>query len=188
MPKLVVIAGPNGSGKSTIAPALLKGPLQVLEFVNADTLAKGLSGLAPERAAFSAGKIMLKRLRELVDEKADFAFETTLASRTFAPWITDLKNKGYFFHLIYLWLPTPELAIERVNKRTLMGEHSIPIEVIRRRYERSLYNFFRLYRPLADSWLLLENSDEQTAIAWRNIGGPLHVKTQAWQKLKDHYE
>ena len=91
MPKVVIIAGPNGAGKTTSAPALLRGPMEVSTFVNADTIAQGLSAFHPEREAIEAGRIMLGRLRGLADAREDFAFETTLASRSFAPWIKKLR-------------------------------------------------------------------------------------------------
>src|SRR3970040_1460506 len=110
MPKVVVIAGPNGAGKSTTAPKLLREALAVDEFVNADTIAAGLSAFAPERGAFTAGRAMLARLQELASAHDDFAFETTLSSRSFAPWLRGLQEGGYSVHLIYLWLPGAELA------------------------------------------------------------------------------
>jgi predicted ABC-type ATPase len=100
MPKVVVIAGPNGAGKSTTAPAILRDALEVHEFVNADTIAAGLSAFSPESVALAAGRIMLDRVHELARERRDFAFETTLASRTFAPWIKRLQAEGYTFHLV----------------------------------------------------------------------------------------
>lgn len=110
-PHLVVLAGPNGAGKSTAAPAVLRGQLGVLEFVNADTIAQGLSAFLPERAAIEAGRIMLTRLRQLTSHGHSFAFETTLASCTFAPQITDWVQRGYVFHLIFLWLPSAKFAV-----------------------------------------------------------------------------
>jgi predicted ABC-type ATPase len=146
-PNLVVLAGPNGAGKSTTAEQLLVGALQVMEFVNADTIARGLSAFKPETAAVEAGRIMLNRLRYLATQRADFAFETTLSSRSFAPWVADLRAKGYAFHLFFPWLPTPDAAIARVAQRVRAGGHDVPTETVRRRYHRRLSNFFRLYRP-----------------------------------------
>jgi len=113
MPKVVVIAGPNGAGKSTAAPGVLRNALQVTEFVNADTIAAGLSAFSPDAVALAAGRIMLERVRELAREGRDF--ETTLASRSFAPWLRALQGgSGYTFHLVYLWLPTVDLSIATV--------------------------------------------------------------------------
>jgi predicted ABC-type ATPase len=157
-PHLIIIAGPNGAGKSTTAPALLQGTLGVTEFVNADVIAQGLSAFNPERAAFHAGRIMLDRLQQLAEERENFAFETTLASRTFVHWIEALKSTGYAFHLFFLWLPAPEFAVARVVERVKMGGHNVPEDTIRRRYQAGLKNFFSLYRPLADSWFFYDNS------------------------------
>ena len=156
---LVVLAGPNGSGKTTSAPNLLKGRLGVSEFVNADLIAGGLSVFDPDLAALAAGRVMLARLKELASRRVDFAFETTLASRSFAPWITELMDTGYRFHLVFLWLSSPDLAVARVADRVRMGGHSVLETVIRRRYRAGLRNFFSLYRPLATTWEMVDNSN-----------------------------
>ncbi len=158
-PHVIVIAGPNGAGKSTTAPMLLKGTLGVTEFVNADVIALGLSAFQPESAAFHAGRVMLERLHYLANERVDFAFETTLASRSFAPWIAKLKQSGYTFHLVFLWLPSAGFAVARVAERVRMGGHDVAEETIRRRYNKGIENFFRLYRPLTDTWRIYDNSD-----------------------------
>jgi len=158
MPHVIVIAGPNGAGKSTTAPAILQGALGVTEFVNADTIAAGLSAFNPEKAAFQAGRVMLERLQQLAGDQEDFAFETTLASKTFAHWIHGLKQSGYTFHLFYLWLPSPEFAIARVAERVKMGGHNVPEETIRRRYHAGLKNYFGMYQQLADTWRIYDNS------------------------------
>ena len=135
MPYLIVIAGPNAAGKSTAAPGLLDGLLGIEDFVNADVIARGLSAFNPEGAAIQAGRIMLERVRELAAEGKDFAFETTLASRSFAPWIAKLrKEQGYVFRLNYLWIPGPELSIGRIKGRVRDGGHFVPDDVVRRRY------------------------------------------------------
>jgi predicted ABC-type ATPase len=156
-PRVVVLAGPNGSGKSTSAARLLRGALGVDEFVDADVIARGLSGFAPERVAMAAGRIMLRRLKDLAAARAHFAFETTLASRTFAPWLADLKAVGYRVHLVYLWLPTADMAAARVAERVRSGGHDVPEDTIRRRYRAGWANFCKLYRPLADSWQVFDN-------------------------------
>ena len=155
---VVALAGPNGAGKSTVGPRLLEETLGVTRFVNADTIAQGLSGFDPGAAAFEAGKIMLRRLRELVAHRETFAFETTLSGRTYGAWIPGLLESGYEFHLFYIWLQSPELAIARVRDRVRVGGHDVPEPTIRRRYERGLANFFELYRPLASSWRFYDNS------------------------------
>ena len=159
MPNVFVISGPNGAGKSTAAPLLIGQRFGIAEFVNADVIAAGISAFSPEGAAIEAGRIMLRRLHQLADEGKDFAFETTLASRSFAPWIARLRReRNYRFHLAYLWLPDPELAVSRVGERIRAGGHAVPPDDIRRRYRRGIANFFAIYRPIADSWELHDNS------------------------------
>jgi predicted ABC-type ATPase len=157
-PSVIVLAGPNGAGKSTTAPALLRGALHVPNFVNADVIARGLSAFDPDRAALPAGRIMLTRLRLLGRARQSFAFETTLASRSFAPWLRALRQSGYRVHLIFLWLPSADFAVRRVAQRVRAGGHSVPRETIRRRYRAGLRNFFGLYRPLAATWRMYDNS------------------------------
>jgi predicted ABC-type ATPase len=158
MPIVVMLAGPNGAGKTTASAMLLRGPLQVSAFVNADIIAQGLAGRDTEQAAIQAGRIMLQRLDELGEERADFAFETTLASRTFANRITKWKDQDYIFCLLYLWLPKPEFSINRVRDRVRRGGHHVPDDTIRRRYRAGLRNFFELYRPMADVWRFYDNT------------------------------
>ena len=158
MPHVIVIAGPNGAGKSTTAPSILKETLGVTEFVNADTIASGLSAFNPEGAAFQAGRIMLERLHTLAAEQKDFAFETTLATRSYLRWLKELKKQGYMVHLFFFWLPSSEFAIARVAERVKMGGHNVPEETVRRRYHAGLKNFFELYRESADSWFMFDNS------------------------------
>lgn len=157
-PSVIVLAGPNGAGKTTSSPLLLKGTLGVSEFVNTDVIAQGLSAFAPERAALEAGEIMLSRLRTLARQRVSFAFETTLASRSFAPWLRKLIEDGYRFHVVFLWLPSADLAVDRVASRVRLGGHDVPEDTIRRRFDRGLSNFFRLYRSLATTWRIYDNS------------------------------
>lgn len=161
LPSVVILAGPNGAGKSTAAPALLHGALAVDEFVDADVIARGLSAFDPEGAALAAGRVMLTRLHELATQRVSFAFETTLASRTFAPWLRDLRTSGYAVHFIFLWLSSADLAVERVADRARAGGHDVPAETVRRRYRAGIRNFFSLYEPLATSWGLYNSSGPQ---------------------------
>lgn len=160
MPNVYVIGGANGSGKTTVARILLPNFLDVFEYVNADEIAAGLSPFNPESVAIQAGRLMLDRLDTLVQERANFAFETTLAARNFSRFLRKCKAHGYTINLIYFWLQTPELAIERVTRRVESGGHDIPIEVIRRRYERGQRNLTQLYLPLCDTWIIYDNSED----------------------------
>jgi len=157
-PNVIVIAGPNGAGKTTISRALLTANYGVCHFVNADAIARGLSAFHYDAMAFKAAKVMLEHLRELADGRANFAFETTLSTKSFAPWIAELRKTGYLFHLVYVWVPSADVSIQRVQDRVKLGGHFVPEETIRRRYNRGLKNFFTLYRPIADMWRMIDNS------------------------------
>ncbi len=170
---------------------LLRDTLRIDEFINADVIASGLSAFAPDRAAFAAGRIMLRRMKELAGNRENFALESTLSSRSLAPWLKQLKRNGYTVHLIFLWLVDANLAVKRVAERVKSGGHNVPETIIRRRYARSIGNFFNIYRPIADSWLMLDNSllDSPKPIAWRNAGGSIQiVKNGPWNNLREQYE
>lgn len=160
-PNVVMIGGPNGAGKSTAAPFLLRDALAVSEFVNADVIARGLSGFDPDGSAMSAGRVMLARLKDLSARRSDFAFETTMASRSFVPWLQGLIEEGYLLHLVFLWLSSPETAIARVRARVQAGGHDVPGPTVRRRYTRGIQNFQVLYRPLATTWRVYDNSSAE---------------------------
>lgn len=162
MSNVIIIAGPNGAGKSTAAPILLKELLNFQNFINADVLAQGLCAFQPETTAIAAGRIMLDRIHTLGANNESFAFETTLASRTFYPYIQKLKKQGYQFHLIFLWLNSVEIAIARVQTRISMGGHSIPTQTIARRYTTGLKNFFHLYKTIATHWSFYDNSSPES--------------------------
>jgi predicted ABC-type ATPase len=184
MPKLFILAGPNGAGKSTSAPGVLVGDCRVDEFINADVIAKdqGLTDMA-------AGKQTLARLDALVAERRDIAFETTLASRMLLPRIQVMRASGYAFHLTFFWLPNADMAVERVAKRVASGGHSIPEDVIRRRYERGLDNFFNAYSSSADAWVMVNNTSRPGwPVAWRRIGGRVEVlDNPLWSQLLSRY-
>jgi predicted ABC-type ATPase len=157
-PGVVALAGPNGAGKSTTGPPLLKETLGVTQVVNADLIAEGLAAFDPAGVALTAGKVMLSRIKELANRRATFAFETTLAGRSYAPWLAGLIEKGYLFHIVFLWLPGPEFALERVKDRVRRGGHAVPERTVRRRFHAGLANFFALYQPMADTWRIFDNS------------------------------
>lgn len=189
MPHIIIIAGPNGAGKTTNAPALLQNALEVDDFVNADVIAQGLCAFRPEKEAIRAGRIMLKRIYDLAERKANFAFETTLSGRSFAHWMSRLKKQGYRFGLLFLWLNHPDLAVLRVKERVILGGHSIPEQTIRKRYDSGIKNFFRLYRPLLDHWQLYDNSDMHNlpSIASSIEGNTTIENKHIWQQLLEHY-
>ena len=186
-PHVVVLAGPNGAGKSTTAPVLLRGRLGVDEFVNADTIARGLSAFAPEGVAIDAGRVMLRRLEQLAAQQRDFAFETTLASRTFAPRIVRWMQTGYAFHLVFLWLPNAELAVARVRERVRLGGHDVAEVTVRRRYVRGLINFFALYQPVATTWRFYDNSQARPRLVARGdrIGRNVVSDARLWARITE---
>ncbi len=186
-PKVVILAGPNGAGKSTSAAKLLLGLLQVTEFVNADTIAQGLSAFAPDRVALAAGRVMLRRMKELAAQRANFAFETTLASRSYAQWLTGLKATGYEIHLIFLWLPSADMAVARVADRVRAGGHDVPEPTIRRRYAAGLVNLRTLYLPLANSWKVIDNTVVRSprCIAAGLADGPTRIHLpEVWRTIE----
>jgi predicted ABC-type ATPase len=182
-PLAIVLAGINGAGKTTASQALLADQLAVMVFVNADTVARGLSAFAPEAAALQAGRIVLTRLRELADERSDFAFETTLAGRTYLTYLRGLRQAGYVVELYYFWLHSPDLAVQRVWARVRRGGHNIPEATIRQRYGRSIHNFWSNYRHEADSWFVYDNSEDQPVLIAAGTRGEVpEVAEQArWQ-------
>lgn len=156
-PRVVVIGGPNGAGKTTIANDLLP-KLGVRTFVNADIIARGLSMFDSDSMAIQAGRIMLTRLKDLAANRSSFAFETTLSSRTFATWLRSLIADDYDFHLICIWIPSPDVSIKRITHRVSHGGHFVPDDIVKRRYVGAYRNFFSLYLPIPKTWTLLDNS------------------------------
>lgn len=158
MPRMYIIAGCNGAGKTTASFTILPEMLLCNEFVNADEIAKGLSPFNPEGVAIEAGRLQLNRIKELMAQKKDFAFETTLASKVFVNYIIAAREAGYTANLLFFWLQSPELAMERVRTRVLAGGHNIPNDIIWRRYNAGLINLRNLYMPICDYWMIIDNS------------------------------
>ena len=185
MPDVIVIAGPNGAGKSTLAPALLRDTFGILEYVNADTIAAGLSAFAPEDASFEAGRVMLRRLYDLAKEEKSFAFETTLATRFYAGWLNDLKVEGYRVSLTFLWLRSADIAIKRVAERVRLGGHSIPEDTIRRRFDRGLKNLFELYIPVVNAWRLFNAApkEPQEIARYDEHNGEIIIDKETWRLI-----
>ena len=184
-PRVVVFAGPNGAGKSTHADAILAA-LGIPTFVNADYIARGLAGQRTETVAFAAGRIMLNRLHELAQAQADFAFESTLSSKSFYPFLLQLKAHGYHVAIYYFALSSSRLAQRRVKHRVALGGHDVPADVIKRRFGRSLQNFFQLYAGVADEWMVFDNSSGHTAqtVAHLTHGQQTIEDNALWRKLQ----
>ena len=158
MPRLYIISGCNGAGKTTASYSLLPEMLDCKEFVNSDEFAKGLSPFDPSKASIHASRYMLMKIRYLLKRQQDFEVETTLATRTLLKIAKTAQAAGYSITLLYFWLNSPELAIERVKARVEAGGHNIPEDTIIRRYHTGIYYFFSLYAPICERWILADNS------------------------------
>ena len=161
MPRMFIISGCNGSGKTTASYMLLPELLDCSEFVNSDEFAKSLAPFHPESAYVTASRYMLKKLQYLFSRREDFCIETTLATRSLIKMVRRAQDQGYFVTVVYLWLRSPEIAIQRVAARVEAGGHDVPPDVIRRRYYTGLQYFFDIYSPVCDKWMLVDNSDTE---------------------------
>jgi predicted ABC-type ATPase len=177
-PQLHIIAGPNGAGKTTFARNYLPRYADCLQFVNADLIAAGLSPFAPETATVAAGRLVLGQIRHLASQRVDFAFETTLSGRSYRPMLWSFKEQGYSICLYFLWLPTVQAALGRIADRVRQGGHGVPEGDVRRRYQRGIENFLHVYRPLSDSWILINNSDPSPRIIAIERTGNLSIIDQ----------
>jgi predicted ABC-type ATPase len=157
-PNIYIVAGPNGVGKTTFMEEFLPNYADCLHFVNADLIAAGLSPFSPQSVAIKAGKLVLEEIERHIDYRHDFAFETTLAGKSYVRLLKTVREKGYRIHLFFLWLQDVELAIKRIEMRVKAGGHDVPIIDVKRRFYRGIYNLFHLYRPLLDFWMLFDNS------------------------------
>lgn len=158
MPRLYIISGCNGAGKTTASYTMLPEMLDCSEFVNSDEFAKGLSPFNPEKASIQASRYMIMKIRYLLKRQQDFGIETTLATRTLLKTIRMAQEAGYTVTLLYFWLNSPDLAVERVAARVGAGGHDIPEETIRRRYRVGIDYFFHDYAPMCERWILADNS------------------------------
>lgn len=154
---LYIIAGCNGAGKTTASLTMLPEIWECKEFVNADEIARGLSPFNPESVAFEAGRLMLQRIDVLLKGESSFSIETTLSTKSYAKLIDSAHEKGFKVQLLFFWLPSPEIAVERVAQRVKEGGHNIPKDVIVRRYHAGIDNLFKIFMGKVDSWLLVNN-------------------------------
>lgn len=182
---IYIIAGCNGAGKTTASFTILPEILDCKEFVNADEIAKGLSPFQPEKVAFEAGRIMLERIETLLKSNENFAFETTLSTKTYKQKLIQAKANGFKVKLLFFWLPTIEMAINRVAVRVSEGGHNIPTDVITRRYSRGIENLFKIYITLCDDWAVFDNSDETPELIAEGINSETIItKDESWNLLK----
>ncbi|SFT90386.1 Predicted ABC-type ATPase [Algoriphagus locisalis] len=188
MKKLYIISGCNGAGKTTASYTILPEILDCKEFVNADEIARGISPFQPEKAGIEAGRLMLKRIKKLLESGENFAFETTLSTRSYVQFIDRAKEMGYQVTCLFFWLNSEELAISRVKTRVKEGGHDIPEAVIRRRYKGGLKNFFNLFLNKVDNWLFVNNSgDDYEIIAEGALNEETINNVKQWEELKRHY-
>ena len=190
LPKLYIIAGCNGAGKTTASFTILPEVLGCKEFINADEIAKGLSPFQPESVAVQAGRIMLARMDELLQKGETFAFETTLATKSYKQKIEWAQANGYEVTLLFFWLDSPNMAKKRVAQRVAEGGHSIPSETIERRYYNGIANLFAIYIDMVDICYIFDNSEgERTPIAKKYKGGKeIIYNIDLYNQMKNSYE
>lgn len=172
---IYIIAGPNGSGKTTFATKFLPEYVKCSNFINADMIAKGLAPFEPRSAAIKAGKLVLQQIQEFSNKGINFSFETTLSGKTYVNLFNELKVKGYLLHLYFLWIPDADLSIARIKERVLDGGHDIPQEDVRRRFKRSIMNFFNLYENMFYSWMLFDNSQSKPILIAKRKNGNAEI-------------
>ncbi|MCI1681729.1 MAG: zeta toxin family protein [Bacteroides sp.] len=188
MKQLYIIAGCNGAGKTTASYTVLPEILECHEFVNADEIAKGLSPFNPSSVAIEAGRLMLKRINELLLAGVDFSVETTLSTKSYTRLVQSAQRLGYRVNLIYFWLNSLELAVSRVAQRVANGGHDIPRNVIYRRYQAGLDNLFSIYMSCVDYWMLADNSNSPRIIV---AEGGVNLKSKIYDEklfneIKEH--
>ena len=187
MPNLYIVAGCNGAGKTTASFTILPEMLSCREFVNADSIAAGLSPFNPESVAIEAGRLMLSRMQELLEGGGDFAFETTLATRSYVSFVRKAQKAGYKATLLFIWLNSPATAMQRVADRVAKGGHSIPEDVIERRYFRGISNLLTLYMPICNRWMIVDNETVTPGpVAEGGIGiDNIIINEYIWELIKD---
>ncbi len=182
MPRLFILSGCNGSGKTTASYTLLPEMLGCSQFVNSDEFAKSLSPFNPSQASVAASRYMLMRINYLLGRKQDFSIETTLATRSLVGIINDARALGYTVNILYFWLNSPDLAVARVKKRVAEGGHSIPENVIRRRYYMGIGYLFDTYIPMCDRWILADNSEDPFKVVAEGDKLGTYIKDEAKYK------
>jgi predicted ABC-type ATPase len=185
--RIIMISGPNGAGKTTTAMSFISNEM-IEEFINADEIARGLAPIHPESMSLTASKLMLKRLKELLEANKSFAFETTGSGTNYIKHLKEAQTNGYEVHLMFLWLPSPDLAIKRVAQRVEQGGHHIPADTIRRRYYAGLKNLIIHYLPLANRALILDNSiaGSNNIIVRKHVDSGLKIEEpHIWKAIQE---
>ena len=185
---LYIISGCNGAGKTTASYTVLPEILDCREFVNADEIARGLSPFNPDSMAIEAGRLMLRRIEDLLNRDKTFSIETTLATKSYLNLVRRAQAKGYQVHLLFFWLRTPELAVLRVAERVQKGGHNIPEDIIRRRYVAGINNLFRLFISEVDYWGIYDNSEQpRIKIASGSKGKEIDVfNEELYKSIKEY--
>lgn len=186
--RILMIAGPNGAGKTTMTLELIRDCSMLYEFINADEIARGLAPKHPESMALTASKLMIKRLKELLDAGQSFAFETTASGTNYVKHLKSAKEKGYEISLTFLWLSKPEEAVKRVAQRVKQGGHHVPEESVTRRYFLGIKNLVLHYLPLADEALVIDNSSQgdtlKRVVARKNRNNAIDILDRTiWEKI-----
>ena len=172
--RLYIIAGCNGAGKTTASKRFLPSILNCRQWVNADEIAYGLSPLDPQSVAFQAGRLMLERIQELLSQDETFAIETTLSTRAYRNLVLQAQAKGYQVELVFFYLPSPQMAINRIAHRVKHGGHHVPDDVVVRRYYRGLKNLKEIFMPIVDRWTLYRFESSSYVIIARGKKGDVY--------------
>ena len=184
-----IVAGPNGAGKTTFATEFLPLYANCRNFINADLIARGLSPFDPDAAMLRAGRTVLQCIAEFTKARTDFAFETTLAGRSYVPLLGAMKKAGFRLHLFYLWIPSPDLCLLRIRYRVEGGGHNVPERDVRRRFARTLGNLFTLYRPLLDTLHFFDNATESPRLIFKEEAGKTTIEDAAlYEYLRGQFE
>lgn len=184
-----IIAGPNGAGKTTFATEFLPFYAKCRNFINPDLLARACSPFDPNAGVLRVGRTVLERIAEFTNARTDFAFETTLSGRADVPLLRRVKKAGFRLHLLYLWIPSPELALLRIRYRVQRGGHNVPEPDVRRRFGRTLRNLFTLYRPLPDTLHFFDNSSDTPRLIFKDEAGETTVNDAAlYEQLRGKFE
>jgi predicted ABC-type ATPase len=185
---IYIISGPNGAGKTTASFTILPEIFDCKQFVNADEIAKGLSPFNVESVKIQAGRLMLKRIQQLVNDEETFAIETTLATKSYLSLIKIVQEKGYEIVLLFISLASKELALKRVQTRVLEGGHNIPEEIIFRRFENGIKNLIQKYIKIVDKWILVDNTDGKFQFIAEGSKENIEIKNKSiWSNLIKKY-
>lgn len=189
MPSLYIIAGPNGAGKTTFIKRFAPREITLLDFINADEIARGLAPLAPQREQLEAGRLVLERFHRFVEERRDFCLETTLSGRTYRKYFELARRMGYHVRLDFLLLPTVNDSIRRVADRIEQGGHDVPLEDLQRRFKVCVQNLFTVYRPVIDRWSFYDNGQHAPVLlAYGSADSLTVVAKEAFAKVVTDFE